>query len=59
MMNSVTPRADPRGIKKEVTAGGNIRFVGETGESHCDRFWAKALRQDAARPHDEPWALVC
>jgi phage FluMu gp28-like protein len=52
-------RADLRGIKKEVTSAGNIRFVGETGDGHCDRFWAKALRQEASRPHDDPWALVC
>jgi len=41
--------ADLRGIKKAVTESGNIRFLGETGDSHCDRFWAKALRQHAAR----------
>jgi phage FluMu gp28-like protein len=42
-------RADLRGLKKEVTVAGNIRFVGETDDSHCDRTWAKALRQHAAR----------
>ena len=42
-------RADFRGIKKEVTGSGNIRFAGESEDSHCDRFWAKALRQSAAR----------
>ncbi len=42
-------RADLRGIQKEVSLSGNIRFVGESGDSHCDRFWAKALRQQAAR----------
>jgi phage FluMu gp28-like protein len=36
-------RADLRGIKKETTASNNIRFVGESEDSHCDRFWAKAL----------------
>jgi phage FluMu gp28-like protein len=36
-------RADLRGIKKETTASGNIRFAGEAKDSHCDRFWAKAL----------------
>jgi phage FluMu gp28-like protein len=36
-------RADLRGIKKETTAAGNIRFVGDGEDSHCDRFWAKAL----------------
>jgi len=40
-------RADLRGIKKEVTSSGNIRFAGESEDSHCDRFWAKALRQHA------------
>ncbi|PWU16660.1 MAG: hypothetical protein C5B50_13135 [Verrucomicrobia bacterium] len=29
-------------------ACGNIRFAGEAPDSHCDRFWAKALRQHAA-----------
>jgi phage FluMu gp28-like protein len=58
--------ADLRGIKKEFTSAGNIRFVGDTDDSHCDRFWAKALRQHAARQRpgtpsitvahdDEPW----
>jgi phage FluMu gp28-like protein len=42
-------RADLRGIRKEVTASGNTRYAGETEGSHCDRFWAKALRQQAAR----------
>jgi phage FluMu gp28-like protein len=49
-------RTDLRGIKKEVTVSGNIRFVsdevgsdGPGAPSHCDRFWAKALRQHAAR----------
>jgi phage FluMu gp28-like protein len=40
--------ADLRGIKKETTAAGNIRFIGESEDSHCDRFWAMALRQHAA-----------
>jgi phage FluMu gp28-like protein len=59
--------ADLRGIKKEISTAGNIRFVGDTDDSHCDRFWAKALRQHAAREKpgtagiavvyddDEPW----
>lgn len=51
-------RADLRGIKKEVTAAGNIRFVGESEDSHCDRFWAKALRQAAARTRVELGAAV-
>lgn len=36
-------RADLRGIKKETTESNNIRFVGESEDSHCDRFWSKAL----------------
>jgi phage FluMu gp28-like protein len=39
---------DLRGIRKETTTAGNIRFVGDSDDSHCDRFWAKALRQHAA-----------
>jgi phage FluMu gp28-like protein len=50
--------ADLRGIKKEVSASGNIRFLGESGDSHCDRFWAKALRQHAARSGVEVRAYV-
>ena len=42
-------RADLRGIRKEVTLSGNARYAGESEGSHCDRFWAKALRQHAAR----------
>jgi phage FluMu gp28-like protein len=41
-------RSDLRGIKKMVTVGGNERFEGESGDSHCDRFWAKALAVCAA-----------
>jgi phage FluMu gp28-like protein len=51
-------RADLRGIKKETTVAGNIRFVGESEDSHCDRFWAKALRQHGARMRVEIGALV-
>ncbi len=51
-------RSDLRGIKKEVTLSGNIRFVGESEDSHCDRFWAKALRQAAARTKVELGAAV-
>ena len=42
-------RADLRGIKKESTASGNIRFEGEAADSHCDRFWAKALALHAGK----------
>lgn len=42
-------RADLRGIKKETTAAGNIRFVGEAADSHCDRFWSLALALHAGK----------
>lgn len=42
-------RADLRGIKKETTQSGNIRFVGDSEDSHCDRFWAKALALHAGK----------
>jgi phage FluMu gp28-like protein len=42
-------RSDLRGIKKETTASGNIRFVGEAADSHCDRFWSKALALHAGK----------
>jgi phage FluMu gp28-like protein len=42
-------RSDLRALRKDVTASGNIRFAGEVENSHCDRTWAKALRQHAAR----------
>ena len=50
--------ADLRGIKKEVTSSGHIRFAGESEDSHCDRFWAKALRQHAARYKSKVWDAV-
>ena len=49
---------DLRGIKKEVTSAGNIRFVGESEDSHCDRFWAMAFRQHAARHRKNFGAIV-
>ena len=51
-------RSDLRGVIKEVTLSGNIRFVGEGPDSHCDRFWAKALRQQAARYRVQVGAAV-
>ena len=50
--------ADLRGIKKETTLSGNIRFVGESEDSHCDRFWAMALRQHAAMSRVDVGAAV-
>lgn len=51
-------RADLRGIKKEITVGGNERFAGESLDSHCDRFWAKALAVCGATIKQELGALV-
>ena len=51
-------RADLRGIRKEVTSSGNIRFAGESEDSHCDRFWAMALRQHASKKRAEAGAIV-
>jgi phage FluMu gp28-like protein len=44
-------RADLRAIRKETTAGGNVRFTADHGKNgHADRFWALALALHAARP---------
>jgi len=51
-------REDLHGIKKEVTASGNIRFDGSCDDSHCDRFWAKALRQHAMSRRREAGGAV-
>ena len=51
-------RADLHGIRKAVTPAGKIQFEGDTDDSHCDRFWAKALRQEAARYQSSAGALV-
>jgi len=42
-------RLDLRGLRKEVTPSGKLRFIGEKYDMPCDRTWAKALRQYAAR----------
>jgi len=43
-------RADLRGVKKETTSAGNIRFSAETGpDGHSDRFWALALAVHAGK----------
>lgn len=42
-------RADIRGVKKTVGAGGAIRFDAARNENgHCDRFWALVLAVEAA-----------
>lgn len=48
--DSQTLFSDLRGIRKETTASGNIRFAGERGKNgHCDRFWALALALHAGK----------
>ncbi|MFO7534724.1 MAG: hypothetical protein R6X19_03415, partial [Kiritimatiellia bacterium] len=40
--------SDFRGIKKEQTAAGNVRFAADRGKNgHSDRFWAAALAAHA------------
>ena len=52
-------RADLRGIKKETTASGNIRFSGERGPNgHCDRFWALALALHAGKSNDTAGHII-
>jgi len=51
-------RADLRGIKKETTIAGNIRFIGESEDSHCDRFWGKALALHAGKTEKSVGAMV-
>ncbi|HTL56235.1 MAG TPA: terminase family protein [Candidatus Limnocylindrales bacterium] len=58
LVDDTNLRADLRGIRKEVTFSGNHRYAGESHDSHCDRFWAKALRQEAARHRECAGALV-
>lgn len=41
-------RADLSSVKKTTTAAGNVRFEGESGDSHADRFWALGLMAHAA-----------
>jgi phage FluMu gp28-like protein len=44
-----------RSIRKETTAAGNIRFVGErTADGHADEFWAAALALHAAGTAKSP-----
>jgi len=48
-------RQDFRGIKKETTSAGNIRFAGDRGDNgHSDRFWAAALAIHAAGADSGP-----
>ena len=51
-------RADLRALQEEARENGPPRFEGHTATSHCDRFWALALRQRAARYRVEVGAMV-
>ena len=51
-------RADLRALQKEVTPSGKLRFIGEVENSHCDRTWAKALRQHASRIRSSAGAML-
>jgi phage FluMu gp28-like protein len=51
-------RADFRALKKELTPTGKLRFIGDVDDSHCDRTWAKALRQHAARRRISAGAML-
>jgi phage FluMu gp28-like protein len=51
-------RNDLRGIKKETLPGGGERFQGESADSHCDRFWAKALALFAGKAAEGIGAVV-
>lgn len=53
--------ADFRMIKKETTAAGNLRFVGEKSagaDSHADRFWAFGLALHAGKTTAAPAAIA-
>ena len=51
--------SDLRGIRKETTASGNIRFAGERGKNgHCDRFWSLALALHAGKTTDTPGRFI-
>ena len=43
---------DLHSVKKTLTKAGNIRYEGETEDSHADRFWSLALALHAANQED-------
>ncbi len=56
--NDAATRKDLRGIRKEVTASGNIRFTADSGpDGHSDRFWAYALALHAGKS-ERPGVIV-
>ena len=54
IVDDETLRSDLRALKKETTSAGNIRLEGNLDDSHCDRTWAKALRQHATK-----YKIIC
>ena len=51
-------RADLHALKKEITPTGKLHFIGEVENSHCDRTWAKALRQHSARKRTSAGCII-
>jgi phage FluMu gp28-like protein len=43
---------DLHSVKKTITKAGNIRYEGETDNSHADRFWSLALALHSAGQED-------
>jgi len=43
---------DLHSVKKALTKAGNVRYEGETEDSHADRFWSLALALHAASQED-------
>jgi phage FluMu gp28-like protein len=43
---------DLHSVKKTLTKAGNIRYEGETEDSHADRFWSLALALHSANQED-------
>jgi len=43
---------DLHSVKKTLTPAGNIRYEGETQDSHADRFWSLALALHASNQDD-------
>jgi len=43
---------DLHSVKKTLTQAGNIKYEGETEDSHADRFWSLALALHAASQED-------
>lgn len=53
--------ADLNCVQQTQTPAGNVRFEGESGDSHADRFWAAALCRRAGATTERPvlWFPGC